>query len=60
MVALAPVLLLRIVCRVLARRCYQAELVRSLPLLVLFVGAWAAGEAVGYAAGPGDALARVR
>ena len=60
MVALAPVLLLRIICRVLARRRYHAELVRSLPLLVLFVGAWAVGEAVGYAAGPGDALARVR
>lgn len=58
--ALPPVLLLRIIRRVIATRRYYAELVRSLPLLVLFVCAWAVGEAVGYAVGPGDALARVR
>jgi hypothetical protein len=33
--------------------------VRSLPLLPLFVAAWAAGEVVGAALGPGDALSRV-
>lgn len=56
--ALPPVLLYRIVRRVLATR-YRTELLRSLPLLLLFVCVWAAGEMMGYAAGPGDALSRV-
>ena len=59
-VALPPVLFTRIVGRVRASGRYQAELVRSLPLLVLFVFSWAAGEAVGYAVGSGNALARVK
>jgi glycosyltransferase involved in cell wall biosynthesis len=59
-VLLPPLLLYRIVRRVARRRRYRAELVKSLPLLLLFVTAWAAGEAVGYCAGPGDSLARVR
>jgi glycosyltransferase involved in cell wall biosynthesis len=58
--ALPPLLLARIVNRVLASHRHHAELVQSLPLLFVFVSAWAAGEAVGYAVGPGDALARVR
>lgn len=57
--ALPPILFYRIVSRVAAAGGHGAELVRSLPLLALFVCAWAIGEAVGYAAGPGDALARV-
>ncbi len=57
--ALPPVLFYRIVSRVAAAGAHRAELVRSLPLLLLFVCAWAAGEAIGYAAGPGNALARV-
>jgi hypothetical protein len=59
-IALPPVLFARIVNRVRASGRHRAELVRSLPLLVLFVCAWAAGEAVGYAAGGGNALARVK
>ena len=39
---------------------HRAELLRSLPLLALFVCAWAAGETVGYAFGAGDALSRVK
>lgn len=58
--ALPPLLFARVVNRVLASHRHRAELVQSLPLLLVFVCAWAAGEAVGYAAGPGDALARVR
>jgi glycosyltransferase involved in cell wall biosynthesis len=58
--ALPPVLLARIVSRVLSSNRHQRELVKSLPLLSVFVSAWAFGEAVGYAAGPGDALAKVR
>jgi hypothetical protein len=58
--ALPPLLFARIVNRVLASQRHRAELLRSLPLLLLFVSAWAAGEAVGYAAGAGNALARVK
>ena len=58
--ALPPLLLARVVNRVLASHSQRARLVQSLPLLLVFVCAWAAGEAVGYAAGPGDALTRVR
>ncbi len=57
---LPPVLFARIVRRVLMSGRHHRELVKSLPLLVMFVCVWAAGEAVGYVAGPGDSLARVR
>jgi glycosyltransferase involved in cell wall biosynthesis len=58
-VALPPVLLGRIVSRVAARRRYRGVLVKSLPLMALFVLAWAAGEIVGALTGPGDSLSRV-
>jgi hypothetical protein len=58
--ALPPVLFARVTGRVWASRRYRRELLKSLPLLAVFVCACAAGEAVGYAAGPGNALARVR
>jgi glycosyltransferase involved in cell wall biosynthesis len=57
---LPAVLLFRIIRRVILNSRYRGHLVLSLPLLILFVSAWAAGEAVGYAAGPGDALSRIR
>lgn len=57
---LPPVLLARIMFRVLVSRRHRREFLLSLPLIAVFVCAWAAGEAVGYAAGPGDALAKVR
>ena len=57
--ALPPVLLYRTVTRVAVKGRHRAELVRSLPLLALFVTSWAAGEVIGYWVGPGDALARV-
>lgn len=57
--ALPPLLLYRTVSRVLATRRHRAELVRSLPLLALFVTSWALGEVMGYWAGPGDSLAKV-
>jgi hypothetical protein len=56
---LPPMLLLRIVRSVWAKGRHRGELIRSLPLLALFVSAWAAGEIVGYWFGPGDALAQV-
>jgi hypothetical protein len=56
---LPPVLLARIVSRIWRSGAHQAELARSLPLLVLFVTAWALGEVAGGWLGEGDALARV-
>ncbi|MEP7380297.1 MAG: glycosyl transferase [Gemmatimonadota bacterium] len=58
--ALPPLLFWRTVSRIRSKRRHTGELVRSLPLLALFVVAWAAGEAVGYVAGPGDSLSKVR
>lgn len=58
--ALPPILFWRTVSRIRAKGRHQGELLRSLPLLVMFVVAWAAGEAVGYVAGPGDSLSKVR
>jgi GT2 family glycosyltransferase len=56
-----PLLLVgRIVAAVLRRRRHVAALARALPLVVLFSLAWAAGETVGYAAGPGRSLVKVR
>ena len=56
---LPPLLLYRIVSRVLSKGRHRPELARSLPLLAVFVCAWAAGEAVGAWAGDGGALSRV-
>ena len=58
--ALPALLLLRISRNVLGNPAYRKSLLMSLPLLVLFVVAWAAGEGVGYLAGPGDASGKVR
>ena len=58
--ALPPLLFWRTVSRIRAKGRHQAELVRSLPLLALFVVAWAAGEAVGYVTGAGNSLSKVR
>jgi len=58
-VALPPVLLFRIFRRVFSKGHHRWELVKSLPLLSVFVCAWAAGEAVGAMAGDGGAQARV-
>jgi hypothetical protein len=57
--ALPPLLMYRTVSRVMGKRRHRAELVRSLPLLAVFVVSWALGEMVGYVAGPGDSLAKV-
>jgi glycosyltransferase involved in cell wall biosynthesis len=57
--ALPPLLLFRTVSRVVSKGRHRTELVRSLPLLAVFVVSWALGEMVGYVAGPGDSLAKV-
>ena len=59
-VLLPPILLVRIVRRVWPLPAYRGPLLRSLPLLPLFLVAGAAGEAIGAWLGPGDALSRVR
>ena len=57
---LPPVLFARIVARVLRSHRHHRELLKSLPLVAAFVCVWAAGEGVGYTAGPGHALAKIR
>lgn len=57
--ALPPLLFYRTLTRVVSKGRHRAELVRSLPLLALFVTSWALGEVVGYWAGPGDSLGKV-
>jgi len=58
--ALPVVLFVRISRRVAARRSYRRKLASSLPLLALFAVVWAAGELVGYVAGAGHSLSKVR
>jgi hypothetical protein len=57
---LPPVLYWRIVSTVWRKGAHRGELIRSLPLLVLFVVAWASGETVGHWFGGGTALQKVR
>jgi hypothetical protein len=57
--ALPPLLFYRTLSRIVSKRRHRAELLRSIPLLALFVCSWAVGEVVGYAAGPGDSLSKV-
>jgi len=57
--ALPPLLFYRTVARIWGKRVHRGELVKSLPLLGLFVTGWAAGELVGAWFGPGDALSKV-
>lgn len=58
-VILPALLFYRIVSRVLQARRHRLELVKSVPLLLVFVTAWAVGELVGYWRGPGDTLGRI-
>jgi len=57
--ALPPLLMYRTIARVLAKRRYRMQLLLSIPLLVLFILSWTAGEVVGYWTGPADSLSRV-
>jgi hypothetical protein len=57
--ALPPLLMYRTVARVLAKRRYRVQLALSIPLLVVFIASWTAGEIVGYWMGPADSLSRV-
>ena len=57
--ALPPLLMYRTLARVLAKRRYRMQLLLSIPLLVLFIASWTAGEIAGYWFGPADSLSRV-
>jgi hypothetical protein len=52
-VALPAVVLARILRDLLPKGRHLSRLLLSLPYLAIFACVWAAGEAVGYAAGPG-------
>ncbi|MGH8551426.1 MAG: glycosyltransferase [Methylococcales bacterium] len=56
---LPPLLLYRIVTRILRKRRHQRLLLKSVPFIALFVLSWGWGEVVGYWAGPGDSLSQV-
>jgi glycosyltransferase involved in cell wall biosynthesis len=56
---LPGVLLARMALRVWSKRCRVGRFVLTLPLFVPALAALVAGEWVGYAAGPGDALSKV-
>lgn len=58
--ALPPLLLLRISRSVWASGTQRGDLLRSLPLLLLFVISWGVGETAGAWFGPGNALSRVK
>lgn len=58
-VLLPPLLWWRVVRTVWRKGRHRKELLRSLPLLLLFTGAWGLGEVVGYWRGPGNALSKV-
>lgn len=51
---LPPILLLRISKRVLNKKQHLLQFALSLPYILLFMIAWAVGESIGYATGPGD------
>jgi GT2 family glycosyltransferase len=51
---LPPMLLMRIFTRVLSKKQHLTEFAMSLPYIFIFMIAWAVGESVGYAIGPGD------
>jgi GT2 family glycosyltransferase len=57
---LPPLLFYRTVRRIFAKGRHRGWLVRSLPLLAVFVTAWGLGEVIGYWFGAGNSLSKVR
>jgi len=57
---LVPVLYRRIARNVLRRQEHRRELAQATPLILLYLGVWTVGEAVGYAFGGGRSLLKVR
>ncbi|MCA9550230.1 MAG: glycosyltransferase [Myxococcales bacterium] len=56
---LPPVLMARTVSRLWKKKRHTQELVRSLPLISLFMTSWGLGEVVGSLLGSGDSLEKV-
>lgn len=56
---LPPLLLARLVAVLARKRGYWGRFTRALPALLVFLPAWAWGEALGALGGPGDSLRRV-
>lgn len=54
--ALPPLLVGRIAARIFRKRRHLKELLLTTPLLAIFTGTWAVGEAVGCVLGPGQSL----
>lgn len=57
---LPPILVWRIWSNVSRKPTYRSPFLRSLPLILYFSVIWSVGELVGYLAGPGDSLVRVK
>jgi Glycosyl transferase family 2 len=58
--ALVPLISYRLVRNVFRRRRHLKEFALAAPLVLVYIAIWSAGEAVGYAAGGGDSLLRVK
>jgi hypothetical protein len=58
--ALPPLVIARVVRAVITKRRHLGRLARTAHLVVLFSVVWSVGELVGYLAGPGDSLVRIR
>lgn len=59
-VALPPLVAFRIVRAVASKRRHGIRLLRTAHLIALFSVVWSVGELVGYLAGPGDSLVKIR
>jgi glycosyltransferase involved in cell wall biosynthesis len=57
---LVPVLYARMARNVFSRGCLRQQFLMATPLILAYVSVWALGEAVGYAAGGGRSLLKVR
>jgi hypothetical protein len=57
--ALPPLLFYRTLSRIFAKRVHRDWLLKSTPLILVFVLAWGWGEVVGYTLGAGDSLRKV-
>lgn len=56
---LPPVLLYRILTRIGEKKAYRGLLIKSVPLISLFVVSWATGEVIGSLFGAGNSLEKV-
>lgn len=58
--AIVPLMYTRITRNVLAKRRCRLQFALATPLVLMYLGAWSVGEAVGYSAGGGRSLLKVR